>query len=96
MSPVPLLSFVGGLFPEARLDYFFDLHKWRTGLFIAMHIRGETGAGIYVYRVLIKVFFLLMAFLSSITVDFLHRGCYSKRSALSDSYFLKPRLTFAI
>lgn len=39
MSPVPLLSFVGGLFPEVRVDYFSDLHKWRTGLFTAVPIR---------------------------------------------------------
>lgn len=51
---------------------------------------------IYICKVFMKVIFLLMAFLCSITVNFWHRGCYSKRSALSDSYLLKSRLTFAI
>lgn len=82
--------------PVSRVDYFFDLQKWKTGLFFEVHIRGETGAGIYMRKVFMKVIFLLMAFLRSITVNFLHRGCYSKRSALSDSYLLKSRLTFAI
>lgn len=95
--------------PVSRADYFPDLQKWETLLFFAVHIRSETGAAIYVYiymcvffiyiyicKVFMKVIFLLMAFPCSITVNFWHRGCYSKRSALSDSYLLKSRLTFAI